>query len=398
MEYAYLEECKTCIHAAGELPSTASVLLKMSGILAVIVAATTYGWITCRKKIYPAGGLLAVFLVAGSYIYSIVKYGNRDYPLPVCDSIHLVRDSLKTAGTEEFFPVDSDFSAEFDDSFSADDSENAETTTPAESVQRNRIPWQTIVLLSLTALIGLAVKYPVVRNLRSFLLLSSMIYLGFVHGACPCMIMSLQQTALFAIGVPVAWTSMLWFTGLIVVTYFFGKTWCGWLCHLGALQDFLFRNPKRKRLASEKSRSAIKYVQAGLLLLLVVQLIVTRNIVWMKYDPFRVAYNLFSSNVTGYVLLVLLLVSSLLIYRPFCRIVCPVGLVLGWVTKIPGARKLKVRTTTCNGCKNCVNRCKQQAIHLYESKAVVDTEDCILCGECLAGCKRNSITLKHLRK
>jgi polyferredoxin len=187
---------------------------------------------------------------------------------------------------------------------------------------------------------------------------------------------------------------MLWFLGLVVCTYLFGKTWCGWLCHLGALQEFLFRKQGRRWLASERSQRAIKYVQIALLVALAAQLIITRSIEFVKYDPFKVAFNLFSANVVGYVLLVLLLLSSVLIYRPFCRVACPVGLVLGWVTKLPGARRLKVDAASCSHCQRCARQCNQQSIRCAPSQTAVNGEDCILCGDCLSGCKKKAISLK----
>ena len=143
----------------------------------------------------------------------------------------------------------------------------------------------------------------------------------------------------------VSWVSMLWFLGLLLLTYFFGKVWCGWLCHLGGLQDFLFKVTGWYFLSSQKSQRVLNYIQIGLLATLLVQLLITRSNIYVHYDPFKVAFNLISANTTGYILLVLLLLSSVLIYRPFCRMACPVGLILGWVTLIPGARKLKVIVT-----------------------------------------------------
>jgi polyferredoxin len=304
---------------------------------------------------------------------------------------------LNVSAEDEFLPAesDSDFESVTGDlEFSTTSDEFAATEETPKPDNSNYLLYQTIVLLLLAALIGMTIKYSFVRNLRGFVLLLSMVYLGFVGGACPCMIMSLQQVVLFLLGVPVALVSMLWFVGLTVTTYFFGKTWCGWLCHLGALQDFLFREKGRRWLVSERSQKIIKRVQIVLLLALVIQLMLTRSIEFIHYDPFKVAFNMFSANIAGYVLLVLLLLSSVLIYRPFCRIICPVGLILGWITKIPGARKPNVNETTCSDCRRCERRCKQQSIENKLTKIIINTEDCILCGECMDACAKNSISLK----
>jgi ferredoxin len=395
-----LEKCNSCVYAVGgKAPSTSSVLLKMAGLVAVIVLATLFGWFTYHKKRYIFFGAVATLLVIGSYVFAIEKYKNREYPVQSCDSTICITDSLNAAptvdslnsfATDEFLPAADEF--EYLSEFTtASDDEFSEFSPP--SIDKN-VPYQTIVLLMLSAIIGLTIKYRLVRNSRGLILLASIIYLGFVRGACPCMIMSLHQVILFMLGNPVPFISMLWFLGLVVATCFFGKTWCGWLCHLGALQDVIFRSPGRKWLTTEKSQRMIKYIQSGLLLVLIVQLVITRSIIFVKYDPFKVAYNLFSSNITGYILLVLLLVSSILIYRPFCRICCPVGLLLGWVTKMPGAKKLVIESG-CTNCKSCVRSCKQQTIHSVDGKIKINTEDCILCGDCVHTCKKGLISIKR---
>ena len=414
-----LDKCKTCAYAVGGTPATSSILAKMGGIVFIIILAASFGWFTYRKKRYIIFGSIATLLVIGSYIYSIERYKNMESFSPLCEEnicitdsfknteTTFLLDSLQTVSSDEFLPANSDFEdisglgdefAEFSSEFSEFSSELDEFSSDKPEISLTtgdkKLLYQTIILLILSAVIGLTIKYRFVRNIRGLILLSSIIYLGFVKGACPCMIMSLHQVILFILGNPVSFIAMLWFLGLVVVTYFFGKTWCGWLCHLGALQDFLFRKPGRQWLASEKSQRIIKYIQIGLFVILIVQLFITRSIIWAKYDPFKVAYNLFSSNITGYVLLILLLISSLLVYRPFCRIACPVGLILGWVTKIPGAKKLSI-DEKCNSCKSCVRSCKQQAIHSDDGKIKINTEDCILCGDCMSTCKKSSLSVKN---
>lgn len=409
------ENCKTCIYvgAQNQSVSTSSIITKMVIIMAVIVLVTAYGWFTYRKKLHLFLGSVALVLVGGSYIYALVNTKNLENTTLPCGPTCIITDSIKSTlpavlpdsskiiKTDEFNAIGDEFqnadSIVSNDEFSSSlDSFSENTTnekpTPIES--SNKLLYQIIILLLLSAAIGLTIKYKFVRNLRGIVMLSSVVYLGFIVGACPCMIMSFQNLVLFFSGSAVPFVSMLWFIGLVVVSYFFGKTWCGWLCHLGGMQDFLFRTNSRKWLASEKSQKIISYVQIGLLVALIVQLIITRSIVWIKYDPFKVAFNFISSNSTGYVLVILLLVSSVLVYRPFCRLACPVGLILGWVTKIPGARKLSI-SSSCVNCKSCVKSCKQQSVAVIQNKVIVKTQDCILCGDCIESCKKNSIGVKN---
>jgi len=327
-------------------------------------------------------------------------------------------DSFQNAGVE-FAPVGNEFSSSGEtakevskttDEFaapssefaSADSTQKTQTTATPEDKPEDKptdysLLYQLAVLFSLLILISFLIKYESFRRTRGLFLMVTVVYLGFFKGACPCMILSFQNTILALLGSPVGWITLVWFLGLLPLTYFFGKVWCGWLCHLGGLQDFLFQSPKLELLKSQKAQKILRYSRIGLLLVLIIQLIITRSNLYIHYDPFKVAFNLFSANTTGYVLLVLLLISSVLIYRPFCRAVCPVGLILGWISMIPGARQLS-KKDTCIDCSSCSKSCRSKAMIYEEKKSKLNVQDCILCGECMGSCKKNSLYIVNLKK
>jgi polyferredoxin len=181
---------------------------------------------------------------------------------------------------------------------------------------------------------------------------------------------------------------LAWFVVLVPLTYFLGRVWCGWLCHLGALQEFLHR----KGIVPELGPSAVRglrWVRRVVLAALLVQLLVARRNLWEANDPFRAVFNLMVPDAwLGWALLVALLVSSLLVYRPFCRTVCPVGLVLGWIGSLPGAARLRP-TTDCTSCSVCQKRCPNGAIG--DDSAPVP-ESCIACGECVVACRQDALS------
>jgi len=195
---------------------------------------------------------------------------------------------------------------------------------------------------------------------------------------------------LAGIGVDIPWQHLVWFLGLIPITYLVGKVWCGWVCHLGALQEVLFIPGRLNRYKSDRAQLIMKIIRWLLLATLIIQLIITKTYLFDKIDPFRVAFNLLSVNKTGWILLGLLILSSLFIYRPFCRSACPIGLVLGWISKIPGASIIGVKGE-CRNCKVCSNACKVDAIHRYEKHSVLDNKECIACGDCLDTCPKKGL-------
>lgn len=244
-----------------------------------------------------------------------------------------------------------------------------------------------LAALFFTIMAGFLVRFKRTRPWRSIFLLTSLVVLGFWNGGCPCSISSFQNIWLWLMGQEVKLHSLIWFLALIPITYFFGRVWCGWVCHLGAFQEFLYRHNHPKLLKSETVQKILKTAQYVLFAVLMIQLFITKSNIFIHYDPFKVAFNMASFHLLGWILLGGLLLVSLFLYRPFCRGVCPVGLVLGWVTKLPYASKLRTQES-CTACGVCSRSCNSQAVG---KKATFHSQLCILCGDCLDKCKSETI-------
>ena len=264
--------------------------------------------------------------------------------------------------------------------------------SPKENISYARM-WWSIAILLFTILAGILVRFKATRKLRPIFLIASIVILGFYRGGCPGPVSSIQNTFLFGIGFEVHWQPIILFLGLIPITYISGKVFCGWICHLGALQEILYIG-KIKIFQSEKAQKVMRIIRIIILVALLAQLTFTHSILWNKIGPFKVAYNLFSANLTGYILLGILIFSSIFIHRPFCKTVCPVGLTLGWITKIPGASILGINDS-CAGCKICSTSCQINAITRNGKQSKLDNQECIMCGECMDDCKIKSISTKR---
>jgi len=259
----------------------------------------------------------------------------------------------------------------------------------------------TLIALGLTVIAGFLVRYRKTRNLRIVFLLIGLGFFGFYNGACPCMISSFENTILFIRGVEVDWTSMLWFLGLIPLTYLFGRVWCGWVCHMGALQEFLFRPKGIAWLQSEKTAYYLKLIRYILIAALVIQLIIMGEIFWCKIDPFKAIFNInlnYNYEIISAILVALLLISSIFSYRPFCRTVCPIGITLGWISAIPGASVLGYKKTACTSCKNCNEACEINAIMRRKRTSYLDNKECIACGNCVDNCQNCGIQFVRKNK
>ena len=299
------------------------------------------------------------------------------------------KESQNTAGTTSSDDEFEDYNPDADTA-SVAVAQDAVISTP---IYEHRL-FFPISSLIMTALAGIFVRFSATRKLRGLFLAISVIVLGFYVGACPCPISSFSYTIIALSGGQVIWENMIWFLALIPLTYIFGKTWCGWVCHLGALQEFLFMPAgKLEFLKTRKAQQVMKYIRYVLVAILIVQLIITHSYLFNKIDPFKTAYNLgFNAGYTEWILLGLLVLTSVFMYRPFCKSACPIGLVLGWISKIPGASVLD-KNESCAGCTLCATGCNQQAIYRdpVNKISVIDNKECIACGECLDNCKKCSM-------
>jgi len=268
---------------------------------------------------------------------------------------------------------------------------NAEKCNPEPEIINSQL-WWVIGILLFTILAGILVRFKTTRNLRGLTLLISLAVLGFYNGGCPCPIMSFEKLILWIIGVDIDWRHLVWFLGLIPITYFFGKVWCGWICHLGALQEFLFKPVKFEIFKGEKAQKTMIIIRYVFVTALIIQLLITETNIFCKYDPFKVAFNLLSPHTLSWWLLGLLLLSSVFINRPFCRTICPIGIILGWVSKIPGATIIGLKGD-CISCKQCSDSCDIHAITRNNKKktSTLDNKECISCGNCISACKRSGI-------
>ncbi len=348
---------------------------------------------------------LALILISWMAVFPIQAMKISDPPLGQAEELEIFlpfdteSNDLDTfEDFDEFKPFDEDGFESFSASCDAGLCDGCESGSTGSSGLPGSF-WWTIGILGATILSGLIIriKNPIFRtriyNLRFFTLLASVVVLGFIKGGCPCMISSFENTVLLAAGIQLRWTSLLWFLGLIPISYLLGRVFCGWICHLGALQEFLYMPGKWSFLSSRKSVRVLKIMRYVLVAALVLQLLIGQNLFWCRIDPFLSIFQLMLAYQYEYLsvlLIALLLVSSMLSFRPFCRGACPVGLVLGWVEKIPGASTIGIRTG-CKSCVQCSNACKIHALYRENQEIQIDNQECIFCGECLAACKKSEI-------
>lgn len=189
-----------------------------------------------------------------------------------------------------------------------------------------------------------------------------------------------------------------------------GRFVCGWLCPFGLIQDLIFRIPfvkKIKKLPFEKILRKLRYIVLAvfvIILPLTVLDIIGQGSPWFcKYicpagtaeagiplvllgEGYKEALgSLFTWKAA---LLAAVILLSLLVYRPFCRYLCPLGAIYGFFNRI-ALYRYKVNEEKCVSCKACQNACKLD-IPVWEKPNSVD---CIRCGDCKNACPHEAINV-----
>ncbi len=237
--------------------------------------------------------------------------------------------------------------------------------------------------------------YKKIYWLRYVTLISSLAYLGFYQGSCLCSTGSLESIFMYIgmgrysnLGV-----SLFRLGILFAVVYFFGNIFCGWVCHKGAVQEFLYRESFAIRLPKALD-NILKKARYFFLFLIIFYPIIKGHRIFNKMDPFKVLFNLEGTTVLV-IFLGILLFSSIFIYRPFCRYVCPLGALLGIINKI-GLFDIKLKKPEKCIHKNiCERKCPAQTLTMKEAP-VINKEYCFSCLECERRCPMHCLDCDKL--
>ncbi|MCI0499220.1 MAG: 4Fe-4S binding protein [Planctomycetales bacterium] len=199
------------------------------------------------------------------------------------------------------------------------------------------------------------------RSRKGIVLLSAacLAYFGFWRKGCICPIGAIGNVslALFDADYAIPWTVTAFFFLPMIFTLFFGRSFCGSACPLGAVQDLVLLRPVR---IPEWMEAPLRLL-AWLYLSLAVLFAATASaFVICRYDPF-VAFFRFSANPALWVMSFAMLVISILVGRPYCRFLCPYGVILRQIGRFSKFR-VTITPDECIRCRLCENSCPFGAI------------------------------------
>ena len=227
----------------------------------------------------------------------------------------------------------------------------------------------------------------------------------------------------------------LGFVVVLIATLLFGRVYCSTVCPLGILQDVVSRvsrfyttriRRRRRRYRTSAPQNLLRYSLLGIT---VAAFLLGSVFLLNLLDPFSVFGKIFAGLVrpvyyAGNNLLadvfqsfgnyrfyhvetrqmtVLPLVFPVFMLglvgvlafrrgRLYCNTVCPVGSLLGLVSKYAMYR-IRIEESLCNRCAECSLNCKAECIDLKSNE--IDFTRCVGCFNCLNVCSRQGIDYRN---
>jgi polyferredoxin len=206
----------------------------------------------------------------------------------------------------------------------------------------------------------------------------------------------------------------------VLLVILLNKTWCGWVCPMGLIQDLLTRLRKFLRIDQVRffwmTHDNLKSVKYILLFLMIIIPIGIGNSFFglpkLSHDlaapfcqicPARILLPIFNGDLSqifidfssyskivltflGMLLTGLLLVGSFMKRRFLCAF-CPMSALMSLMENA-GLIQLKKVSQRCTKCGNCQRVCDMEIRDVYEEREreKLVTQDCMLCLKCIEVC------------
>ena len=185
-----------------------------------------------------------------------------------------------------------------------------------------------------------------------------------------------------------------------------GRMICGWACPFGLIQELFFLVPVPKIRKNRVTRllSYLKYVILAVFVFIIPAVYAFSRLPFPAFCKFicpagtlegalGLLINPANEENLGmlgllftrkFIILVSVITLSMFLFRPFCRFVCPLGAIYGFMTRI-ALLGVRVDEKKCINCGACVGECKMDIRH-------VGDHECIHCGKCIEVCPAKAIS------
>ncbi len=236
-------------------------------------------------------------------------------------------------------------------------------TFPTNQFLNQRGPlWQYLDVAVLIAALLVTSWLALIKRSRQGIVwvsLFSLAYFGFYRQGCICAVGSVQNMSLalfngnYAIPLP----ALLFFTIPLLFALLSGRVFCAGVCPLGAIQELTGFRKVRVPKTIEKILAVIPFVYLGLAILFAAT---ESQFLICRYDPFVGIFRI-DAPYTMVIFGSLLLVTGIFVNRPYCRYLCPYGVLQNIFSRF-SIRHLRITPAECKSCRLCESGCPYDAI------------------------------------
>ncbi len=215
-------------------------------------------------------------------------------------------------------------------------------------------------------------------------------------GMHPSPVCAVTKPALFikaGRGFPVVFAAVL--VSMVVMSLIGKKLFCGWVCPVGAAQELVHRisfgKKRDKKLKIKLPFNITNSIRSGLFLLYLIIVATAGLSIYEYINPFEFLH--WGFELWGILVMLVTLISGLFMFRPFCYLVCPIGL-LSWLLEHFALTRVKLDHTKCTDCDICLRKspCPSIPAILAEKWS---QPDCHACGRCIEVCPEDALHFKR---
>jgi len=241
-------------------------------------------------------------------------------------------------------------------------------------------------------------KTKITGQTRKTLYLSAIIVFGIILGADPSPMGTVKDAIhLYATKKVIFPPRMIALSIFLAIVFLANNFICAWGCQLGTLQDLIFRlnrNKKDTKGVIKQFKPPFWVTNSIRSLFFVVFTVVA--FLWAidiidPIDPFKIYKPAYITS-AGWLFISSTLLLSLFVYRPWCQLFCPFGLV-GWLVEKVSIFRIKVDYESCIGCEACAKACPSTVMNAILKRENV-IPDCFACGTCINVCPTDSIKMQ----